>query len=75
MPIYEYDCEGCKSGFELIVRGGETPTCPECGSAKLEKRFSVPAGHSKSGLPIAGGPMPETCGRPVCQRGGCQNLG
>lgn len=41
MPIYEYDCQACGGGFELLIRGSESAVCPECGSEKLEKRFSV----------------------------------
>ena len=43
MPIYEYICRGCKHEFEVLVRGREKPACPSCGSAKLEKKLSVPA--------------------------------
>lgn len=70
MPLYEYDCKKCGSEFELLVRMSDTPQCPDCKSEQLEKRFSVPAGHSKTSLPMA----PELCGRPACQRGGCQGM-
>ena len=54
MPIYEYTCESCKQQVELLIRADDTPQCPECGSEKLEKQFSVPAAHSGSGggLPV-----------------------
>jgi putative FmdB family regulatory protein len=43
MPIYEYACKRCQSQFEKLVRGGETPLCVACGSADLERVFSLPA--------------------------------
>jgi putative FmdB family regulatory protein len=68
MPIYEYTCQGCQHDFEALVRGGERVECPDCGSTKLEKRFSVPAAHTSGGnLPIAG----ESCGKPSCCMGRC----
>ena len=41
MPIYEYRCQSCDHRFEVLVRGGEEPLCPECGSKTLEKQFST----------------------------------
>lgn len=61
MPIYEYQCNECKSGFELLVRNGETPLCPSCDSKDVEKQLSVsasPRGSSGS-LPMMGGPAPN----------------
>lgn len=74
MPIFEYTCEECSGAFELLIRGSETPVCPTCGSAKLEKAWSVPAAHSggkSSQLPIAGGSGPMGCGLPQCGGGQC----
>ena len=45
MPIYEYVCMKCESHFEELVRNGETPSCPDCSSAKVQKQFSVFATH------------------------------
>jgi len=45
MPIYEYVCMKCESHFEELVRNGETPKCPDCSSAKVQKQFSVFATH------------------------------
>ena len=70
MPLFEYSCEKCQNEFELLVRSSDKPTCPDCGSNQLEKRFSVPAAHAASGsqLPLAS--MPPCggggCGRPEC---------
>lgn len=41
MPIFEFLCNQCDRRFEVIVRGGEKPACPSCGSRRLEKRLSV----------------------------------
>ncbi|MBL8891834.1 MAG: zinc ribbon domain-containing protein [Planctomycetaceae bacterium] len=73
MPIYEYRCQKCHAEFELLVRGSEKPECPQCESAKLERRLSVVAAPGSGGsdpLPSSGG----MCGRPQCAMGGCQGL-
>ncbi len=69
MPIYEYSCGSCSRRFELLIRGDETPSCPDCGTAQLEKLLSVPAAHtsSSSDLPICDAPQ---SGGP-CGMGGC----
>ncbi len=73
MPIYEYVCQSCQASFELLVRGSEEPTCPQCHSTQLEKQFSVPAAHTAGGqshdLPVCnpGG----SCGLPQCGGGMC----
>lgn len=41
MPIYEYSCNGCEHGFELLILGKETPACPECQSEDLERLISL----------------------------------
>ena len=43
MPIYEYICRNCEAQFETLVRGGDAPVCGSCGSADLERIFSLPA--------------------------------
>ena len=43
MPIYEYECHECQNRFELLVLGSETPACPECESADLERLMSLSA--------------------------------
>lgn len=73
MPLFEYRCEDCSHDVELLVRSGETPTCPSCGSRKLEKLFSTTAAPVMNGgaLPIAAGCPPMDagpCGRPACCR-------
>ena len=72
MPLYEYECAACGAAFELLVRSSEKPACPECGSVRLEKQFSVPAAPIASGgsLPLAERPF-GGCGKPGCGPGGC----
>jgi putative FmdB family regulatory protein len=69
MPLYEYRCKPCKQDFELLIRSGDQPVCPSCGSRELDKQWSLPAAPS-----IAGGRLPThdaapTCGRPQCGSG------
>ena len=73
MPIYEYTCQNCRRHFDLLVRGGELPTCPHCQSQQLAKELSLPAAHVASGsqLPVCA-PAPQGgCGLPQCGSGGC----
>jgi putative FmdB family regulatory protein len=51
MPIYEYVCMSCESHFEELVRAGETPPCPDCGSGKAKRQFSTFAAHGLSKQP------------------------
>jgi putative FmdB family regulatory protein len=77
MPIYEYECETCSHGFELLIRANETAACPQCGGLQLHKQFSVPAAHSagSSLLPICPPRQQASgCGLPQCGSGGCQML-
>lgn len=48
MPIFEYVCRDCASGFECLVRGSKLPECPTCGSTNLEKQLSLPAVSSET---------------------------
>jgi|GEM_PF-465658 len=83
MPLYEYQCTACKSGFELLIRRPEDAaadrlSCPHCHSSKVEKQLSVPAAPSISGPAISGSSLPVGgspgggCGLPQCGSGGCQ---
>src|SRR5262245_9904785 len=45
MPIYEYDCVGCRRRVSLFYQtfsaaGAATPTCPNCGSTELSRLVS-----------------------------------
>jgi putative FmdB family regulatory protein len=47
MPLYSYHCTACDDAFETLVRSSDTPTCPGCGSDKLERLVSQTAAESK----------------------------
>lgn len=55
MPLYSFQCSDCQAEFETLVRSSDTPICPQCGSAKLERTIGslAPAGKS-AGLISAG---------------------
>lgn len=43
MPIYEYECQGCRRRVSLLIRtpqAAEAPRCPRCGSAELSRLMS-----------------------------------
>jgi len=43
MPIYEYECHGCRRRVSLLVlrpSTAEAPTCPRCGSQALSRLMS-----------------------------------
>jgi putative FmdB family regulatory protein len=43
VPIYEYDCGGCRRRVSILVRSlssAETPRCPRCGSVELHRLMS-----------------------------------
>jgi putative FmdB family regulatory protein len=42
MPIFEYRCTACSEDFEKLVFVTTTQiNCPRCGSADVNKKFSV----------------------------------
>jgi putative FmdB family regulatory protein len=46
VPIYEFDCQSCGHRFEELVGSqvgldAADVVCPECGSAKVERRLST----------------------------------
>lgn len=40
MPIYEYQCRGCRHEFELLVLKNSVAACPACESRDLEQLLS-----------------------------------
>ena len=68
MPIYEYECRGCRSRFEKIVQGPTvtTPSCPSCNSIELDRLLSTFAvGTSSPSLRASASPAPcGSCGDP-----------
>jgi putative FmdB family regulatory protein len=58
MPIYEFHCGKCGKDSEILVRSSDWKgtKCPQCGSTKLDKKFSVFASSN------AGGDDAASCG-------------
>lgn len=48
MPIYEYECRGCRHHFEALVRDSSTPACPACQGRDVERMVSLFAVSSES---------------------------
>jgi putative FmdB family regulatory protein len=43
LPIYEYECQGCRRRVSLLIRtlsAAEAPRCPRCGSPALSRLMS-----------------------------------
>lgn len=55
MPLYAFACQDCRHEFETLARFEETPDCPACGGAHVERQLSLIA------RPAAGGDAPESC--------------
>ncbi len=61
MPLYEYFCGECRTDFTLLQSADvnkEETACPDCGSGKVQPKFSTFAskiqGASSSGKSPAG---------------------
>jgi len=39
VPLFDFRCRKCGNLFEILVRTGDSPACPACGSADLEKQL------------------------------------
>lgn len=67
MPIYAYHCRDCGEDFQTLVRSGESVSCPECESLKLDQQISLIASPNKGGevetaMQACGASMPGGCG-------------
>jgi len=41
VPIYEYECQGCRRRVSILLRSlSASPQCPRCGSADLSRLMS-----------------------------------
>jgi len=51
MPIYEYQCNACGHGFDVLQKISDDPLtyCPECGAHELRKLLSAPNFRLKGG--------------------------
>lgn len=75
MPIYEYTCKDCEKEFEtLVLSSSEKIACEACGSARVDKRFSVfgvgaaSAPECGMGASSAAACPPVGCSLPQCSR-------
>ena len=50
MPIYEFHCDECGSGFEELTRAGELPRCPDCGHPEPRRVLSQVSPVPRIGL-------------------------
>jgi putative FmdB family regulatory protein len=67
MPLYEYQCDDCRTRFERLVRAwGEHVACPSCDSAAVTKQLSTFAMAATGGASSA-----SSAGGSCCARGGC----
>ncbi|MCJ7745690.1 MAG: zinc ribbon domain-containing protein [Actinobacteria bacterium] len=66
MPIFEYKCKECGNRFEVLVRGKERVSCPECSSRKLSKLFSTFGVKSGGKFMPSGGSSCDTCNATTC---------
>ncbi|MEO6223472.1 MAG: zinc ribbon domain-containing protein [Vicinamibacterales bacterium] len=45
MPLFDFRCQSCAHEFEVLIRpsshGDPSPSCPACGSDKLERLLST----------------------------------
>ena len=62
MPLYEYACKTCAHEFEILVRGSETPSCPACHGAELQRKLSAFAAHTGGGNGVSARPAAGPCG-------------
>jgi putative FmdB family regulatory protein len=49
MPLFEYECRVCGQQFEFLTREGQSPSCPSCRGANLQKLLSVFAVSTNGG--------------------------
>ena len=67
MPIYEYNCRDCHTGFEqLVLSPREAVACPACESKKVERQLSVFSSPGDRAAKVSNGGgcgcTPQTCG-------------
>ncbi len=54
MPIYEYECRGCRHRFEfLVLPTTDPPACPSCDGKDLERLISMFAASSEGSREVA----------------------
>lgn len=68
MPTYDYHCQACANPFEVRMSIAEysehkAPSCPQCGSAKVVRRFTP--------INVAVGVRSDAGPAPSCDGGSC----
>ncbi len=77
MPLFEYHCKECDTGFEkLVFNDTNDIRCPECDSENVSKKFSSFSAHTATGS-SASIPLPGACpsGGDCPSGGGCPMAG
>ncbi len=65
MPMFDFVCEACKSRFEELVRDGNNPTCPQCGSQNTTRQMSIPSPLKTGAFPY---PVKPGAVHPLAQK-------
>ncbi|MHB0999867.1 MAG: FmdB family zinc ribbon protein [Armatimonadota bacterium] len=71
MPIYEFECRGCGTRFEVLCSinsGSDGVTCPECESGDIKRLIST--FYSKSSSSSGSCSCGSSCGSSSCNCGG-----
>ena len=67
MPIFEFVCGRCGTGFERLVAGPAAKApCPECGSRRVRKKFSVFGAKSGGKFTPSQGGGCSSCAKSSC---------
>ncbi|MBX9653988.1 hypothetical protein K2Y11_10270 [bacterium] len=69
MPLVDVECEKCGKVSELLLQNGQKPSCPECGTTKVNRRLPVTSiGRGSSSSQPTGCPTNLPPCRPGCCR-------
>ncbi|HJA08796.1 MAG TPA: zinc ribbon domain-containing protein [Candidatus Mailhella merdigallinarum] len=71
MPMYDFYCPACRTEFEDLVFGEETPVCPHCGSSDTERQVSAPSPLKTGAFPFKPGPVRPMPPRSAAPSGSC----
>ena len=69
MPLFTFYCNHCEQQSEILIRGAESPVCPQCGSGDIVKQASTFAPKMGASFSASGPSKCESC----CSRGACPN--
>ncbi|MDR2353289.1 MAG: zinc ribbon domain-containing protein [Deltaproteobacteria bacterium] len=75
MPIFEYLCEDCGRGFEvLVLKSSDKIVCPVCGRENCQKKLSTFRSRVSGGNG-AGDFSPSSGGCAGCAASSCASCG